>query len=61
MLYSSSRVKSVHILNIASFITLFCQKKYTGLDRARKKVKSLNIENFYQTSEKRTPPNSGQF
>ena len=31
----------------------FCQKM--------KKVKSLKIENFDQVSEKRTPPNSGQF
>ena len=27
----------------------------------KKKVKSLKIENFDQTSEKETPPNSGKF
>ena len=39
----------------------FCQKISTYLDRAKKKVKSLKIKNFDQTSEKRTPPNSEQF
>ena len=33
----------------------------TYLDRAKKKVKNLKTENFDQTSEKQTPPNSGQF
>ena len=31
----------------------------TCLDRAKKKLKSLKIETFDQTSKKRTPPNSG--
>ena len=61
MLYWSSRVKSVLILNIAFSLTLFCQKMSTYLDRAKKKVKSLDIENFDQISEKWTPPNSGRF
>ena len=44
----------------------FCQKMSTYLDRAKqnkqkKKVKSLKFENFYQTSKKQAPPNSGQF
>ena len=39
----------------------FCQKMSTYLDTVRKKVKSLKIENFDQTSEKQTFPNSGQF
>ena len=39
----------------------FCQKMSAYLDRAKKKVKSLKIENFDQTSEKRTPQNSGKF
>ena len=30
-------------------------------DRAKKKVKILKIENFNQTSEKRTPPNCRYF
>ena len=33
----------------------------TYLDRAKKKVKSVKIENFDQTSKKQTPPNSEQF
>ena len=52
---------SVLILNIAHFLTLFCQKMSTYFERAKKEVKSLKIENFDQTSEKWTPPNSGQF
>ena len=39
----------------------FCQDMSTFLDRANKKVKSLKTQNFDQTSEKRTPANSGQF
>ena len=61
MLYWSSGVKCVLILNIAYFLTIFVKKTSTCLDRATKKVKSLKIENFDQNSEKRTPPNSGQF
>ena len=51
MLYYSSRVKSVLTLNIAYFLTLFVRK---CLDRANEKVKSLKIENFDETSKKRT-------
>ena len=61
MLYWSSRVKNVFILNIAYFLTPFFQKMTTYLDRANKKVKSLKIDNFDQTSGNRTPPNNGQF
>ena len=61
MLYWSPRVKSVLVLNRAYFLTLFCQKMSTYLDRAKEKVKNLKTDNFDQTSENRTPPNSGQF
>ena len=60
MLYWSLRVKFVLILNIAYFLTLFARKCLHILTE-QKKVKSLKIENLDQTSEKRTPPNSGQF
>ena len=43
------------------FLHTFCQKIITYLDRAKKKVKCLKIENFDQTSEKQTPPNRGKF
>ena len=56
MLHWSSRVKSVLILNMAYFLTLFLY-----LDREKKKVESLKIKNFDQTSEKSRPPNSGKF
>ena len=58
MLYWSSRVKSVLILNIAYFVTFFVKKCLAAyLDRAKKNDKSLKIENFDQTSEKQTPLN----
>ena len=43
------------------FLHTFSRKMSAYLDRAKKKVKSLKIENFDQTSEKWAPPNSGQF
>ena len=51
MLYWSSRVIKVLILNIAYFLTVFVKKASTYFDRAKKEVKSLKIENFDQTSE----------
>ena len=57
MLYRSSRVKSVLILNIAYFLTLFVRKY---LDRAKKKVKSLKIENFDQASDLQIADNFDQ-
>ena len=42
MLYQSSRVKSLLILNIA-FPHPFSQKMSTYLDRAKEKVKNLKI------------------
>ena len=60
MLYWSSRVTSVLILNIAYFPTLFVRKCLHNLI-AQKKAKSLKTKNFDQTSEKWTPRNSGQF
>ena len=46
-----SSVKSVLILNIAYFFTFFVRKGSTYLHRAKKKVKSLKIENFNETSK----------
>ena len=60
MLYWSSRVKSVFILNIAYFLTLFVRKCLHILIKQRKRQK-LKTENFDQKSEKQTPPNSEQF
>ena len=60
MLYWSSRVTSVLILNIAYFPTLSVRKCLHILIE-QKKTKSLKTENFDQTSEKWTPLNSGQF
>ena len=57
----SSRVKSVLIPNVPYFVTHTFQKMSTYFDRAKKKIKSLKIENLDQTSEKWTPPNTGQF
>ena len=53
MLYWSSRVKCSYS-TYSLFPHPFCQKTSTYLDRAKKKVKSLKIKNFDQTSEKRT-------
>ena len=53
MLYWSSRHQTV-------LLTLFVRKCLHILIE-QKKVKSLKTENFDQTSEKQTPPNSGQF
>ena len=41
--------------------SLFSQKMSTYLHWLKKKVKSLKIENFDQTSKKRTPPSSRKF
>ena len=60
MLYWSSRVTSVLILNIAYFPTLSVRKCLHILIE-QKKTKSLKTENFDQASEKWTPLNSGQF
>ena len=60
MLYWSSRVKSVFILNIAYFLNLFVRKCLHILIKQRK-TKKLKTENFDQKSEKRTSPNSKQF
>ena len=58
MLHWSSRVESA---KYSLFPHAFCQKMSTYLDTAKKKEKSLKIKNFDQTSEKHTPPHSGQF
>ena len=65
MLYWSLRARSILILNIAYFLTLFVRKNsslfLSYLDRAMKKVKSLKIENFDQISEMPTYRKGGQF
>ena len=62
MLYWSSRdVQKCSYSKYSLFTHPFRQKMSTYLVRAKKKVKSLKIERFDQTAEKRTPPNSGQF
>ena len=55
MLYWISTVKSALIINIAYF--LICLYIF---DRGKKKIKDLEIEHFYQISEKRTADNFDQ-
>ena len=49
------------VLDFKSSHPKYSQNMSAYIDRAKKKVRRLKIENFDQASKKRTPANSGQF